>query len=115
MRNAGFHALSAVTKHLVTKKMNHSKLMKVMISYNPFQAKQIPLEEYNRLTVELNQLRFCHQLFITHPVSILNSNSVLSLPAGLLHFFLNVLSNAFILQFPRNITTGLVRSSMRLV
>lgn len=59
MRNAGFHALSAVTKHLVTKKkMNHSKLMEVMISYNPFQAKQIPLEEYNRLTVELNQLRF---------------------------------------------------------
>lgn len=60
VRNAGFHALSALTKHLVTKKKkkNQSKLMKVMISYNPFQAKQIPLEEYNRLTVELNQLRF---------------------------------------------------------
>lgn len=59
VRNAGFHALSAVAKHLVAKKeVNHSKLMKVMISFNPFQAKQIPLEEYNRLTVELNQLRF---------------------------------------------------------
>jgi len=59
VRNVGFHALSAVTKHLVTgKKMNHSKLMTFMISYNSFQAKQIPLEEHNRLTAELNQLRF---------------------------------------------------------
>lgn len=59
VRNAGFHALSAVTKHLVTeKKMSHSKLMTFMISYNSFQAKQIPLEEYNRLSVGLNQLRF---------------------------------------------------------